>query len=96
MLGRVAVAGHSMEPTLRDGDWLLYTTVGRARPGTVVVARDPHMPERWLVKRVRAIDGDAVVLAGDAPGHDTGPVPRANLVGRVLFRYWPVARIGRV
>lgn len=96
MIGRVAVAGHSMEPVLHDGDWLIYASFLAPRPGDVVVARDPSEPRRWLVKRVREISPEALVLAGEVPGHDAGPVPRAHLVGRVVLRYWPPARIGRV
>jgi signal peptidase I len=89
----VAVAGHSMEPTLRDGDWLIYRVVA-PRLGDVVVARDPREPERWLVKRVRALSADSIELSGDAPGHDAGRVAPANVIGRVIFRYWPPRRIG--
>jgi signal peptidase I len=82
-----------MEPTLRDGDWVVYW-VAAPRLGDVVVARDPRAPERWLVKRVRALSADAIELAGDVPGHDTGRVPPHNVIGRVVFRYWPPRRIG--
>lgn len=85
-----------MSPLLRDGDFLLYTSLASPRPGDVVVARDPRDPERWLVKRVRAIDRETVDLAGDVPGHDSGPVPRALVLGRVVFRYWPFARLGPI
>ena len=40
---RVAVAGHSMEPALREGDWLLVLPPRRQpRVGEVVVLRDPR------------------------------------------------------
>lgn len=91
----MAVAGHSMAPTLREGDWLLYVRLGRApRAGDVVVARDPREPERWLIKRVRGVEGDAISLAGDVPGHDAGPVRRDAIMGRAVLRYWPLRRVG--
>jgi signal peptidase I len=93
-LGRVAVAGHSMAPTLRDGDCLLYARLGRApRAGEIVIAEDPRARHRWIVKRVLSIDGERVVLYGDAPGHDSPSVERPRLVGRVVLRYWPLDRI---
>jgi signal peptidase I len=94
IVGRVAVAGHSMSPTLRDGEFLLCTGLLRARAGDVVVARDPRDDRRWLVKRVREVRADALDLTGDLEGHDAGWIPRDALVGRVVFRYWPLSRAG--
>jgi len=52
--------------------------------------------EAWL-----AADADekAAAAAGSGPPIDSqrfGPVAAAELVGRVLFRYWPPRRIGRI
>ena len=94
IVGRIAVAGHSMSPALRDGEFLLYTGLLAPRRGDVVVARDPRDARRWLVKRVREVRADALDLAGDIEGHDAGWVPRHALVGRVVFRYWPPSRAG--
>lgn len=90
-LSRVAVAGHSMEPALRDGDWLVYER--RApRVGDVAVARDPRDERRWLVKRVGAVGRDEVLLTSDAPGHESLFVDRSQVIGRVALRYWPLMR----
>lgn len=84
--GRVAVAGHSMEPTLRDGDSLVYER--RApRVGDMAVARDPRDARRWLVKRVGAVGRQELLLTSDAPGHECLFVDRAHVIGRVAFRY---------
>jgi len=98
---RVAVAGHSMEPALREGDWLFVLPARRPRGGDVVVVRDPRDGERFLVKRVRSVEGASCVIEGDHERHSTdsrdfGPVPLANVVGRAAFRYAPLSRIGRV
>jgi signal peptidase I len=103
---RVTVAGHSMEPTLRDGEWLLVeperAAGGRARPGVLVVVDDPRAPGRRLVKRVqRVADHGALVVAADHPAHRNdaiaiGLVGRDLVIGRPWFRYWPPARFGRV
>ena len=91
-----------MEPTLRDGDWLLVGRLRRApRVGELVVAADPREPSRLLVKRVAAVDGAAVRLAGDRPEASTdsrefGPVMTSGLLGRPLIRYAPLGRFGRV
>jgi nickel-type superoxide dismutase maturation protease len=104
LLFRVAVAGRSMEPTFRDGDWLLVRRLRRAaRAGELVVAADPRDPGRLLVKRVRSVSGDRVTIEGDHadPAESTdsrqfGPIPGSAIVGRPVFRYAPLSRVGLV
>ena len=101
-LFRVAVTGPSMEPTVRDGDWLLVRRLSRPpRAGEVVVAADPRAPGRLLVKRVAAVEGAGVTIVGDHPAastdsRDFGPVPLAAVVGRPVLRYAPLERFGPV
>ncbi len=103
---RSAVAGESMSPPLRPGDWLLVDPDayrGRnPRPSELVAVSDPRDPDRWLVKRVAAVEPDGrLVVAGDSPGQSTdsrtfGPVESRSVVGRPWLRYWPLRRIGRI
>ena len=108
---RVAVRGHSMEPTLLDGDWLLVDrdAYRRRTPhvGDLVVVPDPRTgADRLIVKRITHIDPDGnLALAGDHPAHlltddvvqpDQILVPPATVVGRPWFRYWPTERFGFV
>jgi nickel-type superoxide dismutase maturation protease len=103
---RVTVAGESMEPTLRPGDWLLVDpTAFRRRPpkpGQLVVAPDPRQPDRELVKRVAAVDLDGrLLLAGDARDASTdsrtfGAVDPATVRGRPWLRIKPLDGFGRV
>lgn len=102
---RVAVEGHSMEPTLRDGDWLLVDPDAyrrfSPRAGDLVVAADPRAPDRLIVKRVRRIEPDgSLMLAGDHPAHveEAGlpPVAPSDLRGRPWLRYGPARRFSRV
>lgn len=100
---RVAVAGHSMDPTLRDGDWLLVDPLAYRGSvplvGQLVVAKDSRTAERWLVKRVQGIESDgSVTLAGDHPAHveERVGVAPTSIKGRPWFRYWPPRRWGRV
>ncbi|MEV6985086.1 nickel-type superoxide dismutase maturation protease [Sphaerisporangium sp. NPDC051017] len=96
---RVRVDGESMAPALRPGDWLVVRRRARIRPGDVVVARLPGDPGTMIVKRAAWADGDGWWLESDnqrAPGRrdswDFGAVPASQVVGRVLFRYWPPGR----
>lgn len=96
---RVAVSGHSMEPGLRDGDWLVVDRAARRfSAGDVVVARDPRERDRLIVKRVGEVGTDSqLMLASDHPAHASeriGPVPGNDVVGRAVVRYWPPARLG--
>ena len=103
-LWRVAVAERSMEPALREGDWLLVRRtmlpgrVLRLRAGQVVVARHPGRPDTLIVKRAARHQGDGWWLASDNPAAGAvdsrafGAVPAALIEGRVLGRYWPVRR----
>ena len=102
---RVVVSGHSMEPTLLDGDWLLVDAGAYAqrapRPGELVVTRDPRDASRLLVKRVVGLAGRSLQVGGDHPAHgadptDIGVVAQTEVIGRPWFRYWPLARFGPV
>lgn len=103
----VEVRGGSMAPALLPGDRLLVesrTYEARApRSGELVLAADPRMPERELIKRVATIDEGAASadLRGDARDASTdsrefGAVPLSAIRWRAAYRYWPPGRIGRL
>ena len=96
----VVVDGSSMTPTLRPGDRLLVVRL-RPRIGDVVAVRDPREPSRTMLKRVTTLDGDRVEVRGDNADASTdsrafGPLPRALVLGRAVYRYAPRHRAGRV
>jgi nickel-type superoxide dismutase maturation protease len=106
-LDAVEVDGDSMAPTLLPGDRLLVESwsYARRRPrgGEVVLAGDPRLPERELIKRVASIDtgAETVELAGDFPQASTdsrtfGSLPIDSVRWRVALRYWPPGRIGLI
>ena len=90
-----------MRPTLEPGDRLVVWAPGAVRTGDLIAVRDPRNPARTVVKRVAAVGGEGVTVVGDNPGASTdsrtfGPVPPGLVRGRVLYRYWPEARRGRI
>jgi nickel-type superoxide dismutase maturation protease len=92
----VLVSGPSMVPALRSGDALLVRRGARVRAGDVVVARFRARPELLVVKRaVRAqdggwwIEGDNALVEDDSRKYGV-----ADVIGRVLIRYYP--RPGRL
>lgn len=97
----VEVRGRSMAPTLLPGDRLLVVRTGTLRVGELVLAADPRVPQRELIKRVAAIDAVGVSLRGDNPSASTdartfGAVPLNAVRWRVALRYWPLDRFGRI
>ena len=92
MLGVAVVQGPSMVPTYYDGDRLLVRYGARVRAGDVVLARDPRLPERILVKRAERREPGGWWLLADnpyAPGDSRqfGAVPDELVIARVLLRY---------
>jgi signal peptidase I len=101
VLTLIAVEGHSMRPTLAEGDRLLVVRRRRYRVGDVVALPDPRRPDRVVVKRVAAVDGDRVSVLGDDADASTdsrtfGPVPARSVIGRAVYRYAPPERAGRL
>ena len=103
--GRYEVRGESMSPTLRPGDRLLVLrgihVMTAPRPGEIVLARVAALPGREVIKRVQGVVPGGYVLLGDNAAASTdsrhfGAVPRGAITGRVLLRYWPDERRGRV
>ncbi len=98
---RYCVRGVSMEPAFHDGDFLVVDRAayrrGAPKAGHVVIATDPREPTRTVVKRAAEVTALDVTLLGDNPDHSTdsrtyGPVPYEAVLGRVVWRYWPLRR----
>ncbi|MEV4842948.1 S24/S26 family peptidase [Micromonospora matsumotoense] len=91
-LTAVGVTGPSMSPTLRHGDAVLVRRGGRpVRPGDVVVAVFRSRPELLVVKRAVRPQDDGWWLRGDNAlvTDDSRAYGVADVLGRVVFRYWP-------
>ncbi|HWG25955.1 nickel-type superoxide dismutase maturation protease [Actinospica sp.] len=91
MLGVAVVRGPSMVPSYYDGDRLLVRYGARVHAGDVVLARDPRLPERIVVKRAARRESGGWWLLADnpyAPGDSRqfGAVPDELVIARVLLR----------
>ena len=98
---RVAVQGPSMEPALRDGDWIVCLPPRRLpRVGDLVVAVDPFNAPDLIVKRISAVEGELCRLSSDSAAHRAHFRDRAVLARDILgfpaFRYAPLSRLGPV
>lgn len=88
----VAIAGDSMIPAMRPGDWWLVRRTTRVRPGHVVAFWHPQRIDLLTVKRVsHAVDGGWWVLGDNPQASDDsrtfGPVDPSLIVGRLVLRY---------
>ena len=92
-----------MEPALLPGDWLLVwrglgARTATVKPGQLVIARHPGLPEMLLVKRIAWREAGGWFLTSDNPGAGGvdsfrfGVVPPTLIEGRILLRYWPLRR----
>jgi phage repressor protein C with HTH and peptisase S24 domain len=83
-----------MVPALRHDDRILVYRAQSARPGDIVVARFRSRPDLLVVKRVARTEGDGYWLAGDNPfgSDDSATYGVADVIGRVLLRWWPIHR----
>ena len=83
-----------MVPALRDGDALLVRRGGRVRAGDVVVAEFRSKPGLLVVKRaVHEQDGGWWVRGdNEFVTDDSRTYGVADVIGRVLWRYWPQPR----
>lgn len=90
-LGTVLVEGPSMLPALRPGDCLVVRWGVLTQPGDVVVARFPRRPGLLVVKRAVRPDGGVWWVESDNPAvsDDSRRYGPAEVLGRVLLRYWP-------
>jgi nickel-type superoxide dismutase maturation protease len=100
---RFVVQDTSMQPGLCPGDRLLvWRWPARPKPGDLVVFRDPEWHLSFTVKRGASLTASGeLVVRGDNPNvsrdsRDFGPVSRRLLVGRVVYRYLPGERRGRL
>jgi SOS-response transcriptional repressor LexA len=84
-----------MVPALRDGDAVLVRRTRRVRPGHVVVVRFAGVPGLSVKRAVRPA-GDRWWVVGDNPfgSTDSRELGPAEVVGRVVLRWWP--RLSRV
>jgi signal peptidase I len=87
-----------MEPTLHDGDRLLVLHGAAPRLGGLVVVRLPggvvavkrttrREPDGWWVERDNPAEG--------VDSWSVGAIADADVVARVLVRWWPPRRLAR-
>jgi len=102
-LRRFVVQDTSMRPALEPGDRLLvWQWSRRLEADQMIVFVEPERHLTISVKRIASVEpSGAVNVRGDNPNvsrdsRDYGPVARGQIVGRVVYRYLPGPRRGRL
>ena len=101
-LRRFIVSDTSMQPTLAPNDRVLVSAWGPIELGDVIVFRRPDSPASLAIKRVTGrepdgglrVTGDNVNVSSDS--RHFGPIAHDRVIGRVVYRYAPPARRGRL
>jgi hypothetical protein len=93
---RVEVAGASMAPTLRSGDFLVAVRSRGIHRGSLVVVEHPDRTGYEMVKRVGAVPGDRVEgrLLGPNEYWVTGDNPDGSSDSRTFGRFPPTPSAG--
>src|SRR2546429_6137929 len=93
---QVHVSGHSMAPSLTDGDLVLAELDAPVRPDAIVLVRWPNRPGQLSVKRAQWAEADGWFVVGGNPAGstDSTPLGPATVLGVIRWRLWP--RPGRV
>jgi nickel-type superoxide dismutase maturation protease len=102
MIRRIEIIGESMTPALEPGDRVVVLGFGRLRTGDLVACVDPRDRRRIMAKRMAGRDpGGGYIVLGDNSGASTdsrhfGPIDDNLIVGRLIYRYSPLARAGLI
>ena len=100
-IANVVIADTSMQPALQPGDKVLVNRWSRPKPGDIVVLHDPEFHTTILVKRVSRWTPDGIEVVGDNPNvsrdsRTFGRVNTRHVLGKVVYRYLPAERRGRI
>ncbi|MCS7251413.1 MAG: signal peptidase I [Anaerolineae bacterium] len=91
---RFQIEGSSMEPNLRDGEYVLISKIsywfGSPQRGDVVVFRFPHDPHRDFIKRIIGLPGETVAIRDGKVFIDGRPLEETYIRSPIIYTYGPV------
>lgn len=61
----VKVSGHSMDPTLADGQRLMALKIVNYKRGDIIICIEPDEPDKIAVKRLIGLPGDTIEMKDD-------------------------------
>ena len=93
LLSRFIISGHSMEPTLQQGQNVLVSSIPylfvKPKIDDMVLIR--HEENRFLIKRITKIDGEKYFVGGDnkkdsMDSRRFGWILKKDIVGKVVYK----------
>lgn len=89
------ITGVSMEPTLRDGEYVFVYRMAYWREpperGDIIVFRHPLNPRRTLIKRVIGLPGETVAIQNGRVYVNGQPLPEPYILASPTYTAAPVA-----
>ena len=84
------VAERSMEPTIKEGDYVVLLAFGKLKVGDIVALKHPYK-NLTIIKRIVKARADYVYLEGDnrrssEDSRKFGFVKKREVIGKVLFK----------
>ncbi len=80
-----------MEPTLRDGDWLIYKPLkfiqyNQLNSGSIILLKHPKEPNKIIIKRIFSEKSYGIDVRGDNPLSSTdsrqfGLIQKESIIG---------------
>ena len=64
LLGNVSIEGHSMEPTLKNGEKIIISKIFTIKRYDIIVSKEPDQ-NVYMIKRVIGMPGDTVIFQDD-------------------------------
>jgi nickel-type superoxide dismutase maturation protease len=93
ILARFKINGHSMEPTLKENQIVLASTLpysfSKPKIGDIIALKDPR-DEKILIKRITKIENKTYFVMGDNMSDSTdsrqfGMIKRDQIIGKILL-----------
>lgn len=88
LLLRFKVSGHSMEPTLKEGQEILVSSLPYLftgpKVGQIIAFKQG---DKFIVKRIKKVIGDRLWVLGDNKNDSTdfGWIERKRIIGKVIY-----------
>ncbi len=91
LLSRFKILGHSMEPTLKQNQTVIASSIPyffmKPKVGDIVILQR----ERCIIKRISKISGDNFFVQGDnkasTDSRDFGWINKKEIIGKVILNF---------